>query len=266
VKVNGRTPVWVHRDQANKTKADAGMLSGYIDKILYKIRRKIQPDTVVVKGIRVSASLDDVPSKIRRQLYKNNYENGELTLVREALREHDRVLEVGAGTGFISIACAKIVGPGNILSYEPNPAMRRVVEKNHQLNGLSANLRNRVLAVDKGEVRFFFSENVLSSSLIDRDHGGETLIAADSIRDVVREYQPTAIVIDAEGAEVDLLRNCDLTGISKIVIEMHPHIVGQDEIEKLSAFLIGQGLMLEEQLGKRYLFLRPGHENMRRSS
>jgi len=232
------------------------MLSNLVDKIRYKIRRKTQPKTVFVDGIRVTSDLDDVPFKIRKQLYKSNYEKGELTLVRQAIEAEDRVLEVGAGIGFISIACAKIVGPDNVLSYEPNPSMKRVIEKNHRLNGLVPNLRNKVLAVQDGEAQFYFSDNVLSSSLIDRDLGGKTVVAADSIRQVVQDYQPTAIVMDVEGAEIELLRNCELAGISKIVIEMHPHVVGQEAIDTLADYLAEQGLILRTRDGKRYLFQR----------
>ncbi|MDN3721454.1 FkbM family methyltransferase [Roseibium salinum] len=112
------------------------------------------------------------------------------------------------------------------------------------------------MAVDTGEVEFFFSDNVLSSSLIDRKHGGATRVQADAIADVVQEHDPTAIVMDVEGAEIELLRNCRLTNVAKIVVEMHPHIVGQDKIDSLSSYLVDAGFTLEESLGKRYLFVR----------
>ncbi|CTQ55428.1 methyltransferase, FkbM family [Roseibium album] len=232
------------------------MLTDFVQKIAYKIRRKIQPGTIVIDDIKVTAELDYIPFGIRKQLYQKNYEKGELTLVRRALRPDDRVLEVGAGIGFISLACAKICGPENVLSYEPNPAMKRVIEKNYALNGLIPNLRNKVLSVEAGEVEFYFSDNVLSSSLIDRKHGDATKVQADAISEVVNEYDPTAIVMDVEGAEIELLRNCNLSNISKIMIEMHPHIVGMEQIEALSQYLIDNGFKLEEQLGKRYLLLK----------
>ncbi|MDN3721453.1 hypothetical protein QW131_25420 [Roseibium salinum] len=92
----------------------------------------MKPSTIVIDGIRVTAELDYIPERIRKELYrKKNYEKkGELILARKTLRPDDRVLEVGAGTGFISLACAKkICGPERVLSYEPNPAMKRVIEK-----------------------------------------------------------------------------------------------------------------------------------------
>lgn len=237
------------------------MLNGAFDKLVYKIRRKTRPKVVRIAGIRVSADLEDVPEKIRRQLYRSDYEKGELTQVRRALRADDRVLEVGAGIGFISLVCARICGPENVLSYEPNPAMKRVIEKNYSLNGLRPTLRNKVLATEAGTVDFYFSDNVLSSSLIDRDHGGRTPVEADAIGEVVAAYGPSAIVMDVEGAETGLLRACDLSGIRTIVIEMHPHIVGAAAIDALADFLENEGLRLQDRDGKRYLFQRPVREN-----
>lgn len=232
------------------------MLTNFLRKMAYKIRRKIEPKTVVISGVRLTAEPGDVPPEIRKQLYQKSYEKGEHALVEKALKPEDRVLEVGTGIGFISLSCAKICGPGNVLSYEPNPAMKRVIEKNYALNDLHPTLRNKVLSVQSGEVEFFVSENVLSSSLIDRKHGGAARIQADAIADVVKDYDPTAIVMDVEGAEVELLRSCDLEGVNKMILEVHPHIVGKDAIEDLLNYLEEQGFRILSTASKRVLLHR----------
>jgi FkbM family methyltransferase len=232
------------------------MLAHFGRRLAYKIRRKLQLKTVTLSGIKLTAELQDVPKSIQKQLYQMKYESQELTLVRTALASGDRVLEVGAGIGFIGIACTKICGEKNILSYEPNPAMKSVIEKNYRLNELTPNLRNKVLDVKPGEVEFFFSEGVLSSSLIDRKQGGATRVEADGISDVISEYNPNAIVMDVEGAEIELLRNCSLDGVSKLVIEMHPHVVGEDKVANLCDYLTDTGLALKNRQGKVYLFQR----------
>lgn len=234
------------------------MLDNFSRRIAYKIRRKLAPKTITLNGVTLTADLADVPKSIRKQLYQKSYETQELNLISEALQPRDRVLEVGAGIGFIGIACAKICGAGNILSYEPNPAMKPVIEKNYALNGLTANLRSKVLATAPGEVEFFFDDGVLSSSLIDRQHGGATQVQADAISEVVESYAPTVLVMDVEGAEIDLLRSCNLGQIHKIIIELHPHIVGADKIEALCNFLVDNGFKVRNRYGKSYWFNRPG--------
>ncbi len=224
--------------------------------MVYKIRRKLQPKTVTLKGIRLTADLQDVPKGIQKQLYQKKYESQEFELVRAALSPDDRVLEVGAGIGFIGIVCAKICGQENIVSYEPNPFMKPVIEKNYALNGLTPTLRNKVLAREAGEVEFYFSDSVLSSSLFDRKQGSPTTVKADGISDVVDSFDPSVIVMDVEGAEIDLLTSCDLQRVSKIVIELHPHIVGPKEIQKLVGHLIDCGFVQKKNLGKVSLFVR----------
>jgi len=228
------------------------MLENFGRRIAYKIRRKLAPKTIALNGIRLTADLQDVPKGIRKQLYQKRYEHQEFLLVREALKPGDRVLEVGAGIGFIGIACARICGADNILSYEPNPAMKPVIEKNYALNGLTPNLRSKVLATAPGEVEFFFDEGVLSSSLIDRRHGGATRVQADAIAEVIESYDPTVLVMDVEGAEIDLLRSCDLKNITKIIIEMHPHVVGPDKIQSLCDYLADNGFAIRKRISKSY--------------
>lgn len=230
------------------------MLGQIARRLAYKIRHQLQPKTITLNGIRLTTERDHVPKDIQKQLYQNRYESQELSLVRAALVPGDRVLEVGAGIGFIGIACAKICGQDNILSYEPNPAMKAVIEKNYQLNGLRPNLRNKVLDVEAGEVEFYFSEGVLSSSLIDRNQGSATRVEADGISQVMDDFAPTAIVMDVEGAEIELLRRCSLDGVAKMIIEMHPHVVGEDRISDLCGFLSENGFSVEDRVGKVYLF------------
>ncbi|WP_298963451.1 FkbM family methyltransferase [uncultured Roseibium sp.] len=224
--------------------------------LAYKIRRKLDLKLISLKGIQLTTDLQDVPKGVRKQLFQKRYESEELELVRMALEPSDRVLEVGAGIGFIGIACAKICGADNILSYEPNPAMKCVIEKNYALNGLEPNLRCKVLAVEAGEIEFFFDESVLSSSLIDRQHGGATRVQADAISTVIDEYAPSTIVMDAEGAEIDLLRKCNLDGVNKIIIEMHPHIVGPEKIDALRKYLSDKGFSEIKALRKCYYYDR----------
>lgn len=230
------------------------MLGKFTKRIAYKIRRKLNYKTISISGIVLNTDPEFVPKGIRKQLLQKDYETPELKLVRLGITSQDRVLEVGAGIGFLGIACAKICGQDNILSYEPNPKMKPVIEANYSLNGMRPNLRSKVVAVTSGEFEFFFSEHVLSSSLVDRKQGTPTLVEADAISGVVDEFRPTAIIMDAEGAEIDLLPNCDLANVSTIAVEMHAHIVGATAISELRTYLIERGFVEIERLGKTALF------------
>ena len=44
------------------------------------------------------------------------------------------------------------------------------------------NLRSKVVAVTNGELEFYFSDSVLSSSLVDRKQGSPTVVEADAVK------------------------------------------------------------------------------------
>ena len=92
---------------------------------------------------------------VRSALFKGTYEDNERRLVRGLLKPGDRVLEIGTGIGLVSLVCAKICGAGNVLSYEANPQLERIIRKNYELNGLTPNLRMRAVTTDGRSVSFF---------------------------------------------------------------------------------------------------------------
>ena len=68
--------------------------------------------------IPVSRALSD---NIRAALYDGYYESAELRTIHSKLEPEDRVMEIGAGIGFISSCCAKKIGSDRVLAYEANP-------------------------------------------------------------------------------------------------------------------------------------------------
>ncbi|SDU39925.1 FkbM family methyltransferase [Stappia sp. ES.058] len=206
-------------------------------KIKKRLRRWFAPDVISIDGIKISTSRDDVTETIRQGLYKESYEEPERKLVRVALTPQDRVLEIGAGIGLVSLTCAKICGSDKVLSYEPNPLMGPLIKKNYALNRLKPNLRTKAIAVEPGTSDFHIAENIFSSSMYDRNLGGKTRVECDGIQETMSEFQPTALVLDVEGAEVDLLPVADLSSVDKIIVEVHPHVVGEGRIEDLRSYL-----------------------------
>ncbi|PTW60426.1 FkbM family methyltransferase [Breoghania corrubedonensis] len=231
-------------------------MASMLQTIKERLRKGLKVKTVTIDGIRVVSDTAFVTKEIRNALYKERYEDEELSLVAEAIGQGDRVLEIGAGIGLISMACAKRCGAENLLSYEANPSLEAVIRKNHALNGLYPELRTRAVSVQAGETKFYFNDNIFSSSLYDRDFGGEAVVQCDAFADVITAFNPTAMVIDVEGAEVDLIPAVDLGGVDKIIIELHPHIVGQDKIDALIAYFHAEGLETRGQIRRSYYFAR----------
>lgn len=208
-------------------------------------------------GVRLKTGPSDLPKTVRSHVFKGGYEAVEAELVTGILKPGDRVLEVGTGIGFVSILCAKLAGEGRVTSFEANPALEHIIRDNYAENGLTPDLRMKAVTVDGTPIRFFADPNILSSSLIDRDlPSTEITVDSDPMASVMVEVKPDVIVMDVEGAEVDLLPAGDLSAVRAMIIEVHPHIVGADKIAAMDTALAAQGLHPTKSLHKTVLYQR----------
>lgn len=218
--------------------------TGYL---AYTWRKLTKPTIVRVDGSWISVT-KDLPKGIRKALYKGNYEYGERLLVQQLLVRGDRVLEIGSGIGLVALECARICGVNNLRCYEANPYLGEKIRRNFELNGWEAPLHNRAVTRSGGLVEFHFAENFISSSLIDRQIGEPRSVCSDALPDLLENFRPNAVVMDVEGAEVDLLSDADLSSVQKILVEMHPWIVGSERIAALSGSIEAQGLVRRPEL------------------
>ena len=216
-------------------------------------RRLINAKTVMLDGVIVSTDRESMPKSVRSSLFKGTHEAYERQLVLKYLNSNDRVLEIGAATGLVSLICAKQCGPKNVLSYEANPVMEDLIRQNFALNGWVPNLVMKAMTLDGKDVSFFASDNVYSSSLIDRSEkiaGRKITVKSDPIDTVINKFYPSTIVMDVEGAEIFLLGETKLSNVDKIIVEVHPHITGPEAVEGLLSGLKQKGFAIVERAHK----------------
>ena len=219
-------------------------------------RRLVNLKRLRIDGVLIDTRADVMPRFIRTALFKETYEAHERKIVAEVIKPTDRVLETGAGIGLVSLLCAKICGPQNVLSYEANRSVESLIRNNYSLNGWIPRLRMKAITTDGADVSFYVDSNVISSSLIDRNKGTQVTVASDSLAEVISDFLPSAIVMDVEGAEIDLLRQTSLEGISKLIVELHPHIVGDEAALSLREHLRQQGFDEVQYLHNTACYLR----------
>ena len=221
----------------------------------HRLRRTRQR---VLDGVRLTTDPALVPHRVRNFLFKNTYEDAERALVSRAVRAGDRVLEVGGGIGFVGLLCARLAGAsGSVLSYEANPNLEPVIRANYALNPVRPELRMKAMSRDSGPVSFHVAENVLSSSMRARPEAErEVTVDSDALRDVLAEHRPDILVMDVEGAEIDLLPGADLSLVRALILELHPHVVGQEAIDGLLADLRAQGFAIRTKARSNVLMER----------
>lgn len=195
-------------------------------------------------GLRLICDTAKVHRAVATAIIKGSYEAPERVLVRAALRAGDKVVEVGTGVGVVSLLCNRLAGAGNVLSYEANTALEPVIRENFALNGLEPRLRLRAVTLDGAPITFYRNDNVVSSSIYDRGLKAQTItVESDPIDRVLADEGADVLVMDVEGAEIDLLGRTNLTGLREIIVELHPHIVGEAATEAMIAGICAQGFV-----------------------
>jgi len=212
---------------------------------------------IELHGVRVKCGKDDVPRSVRSALFKETYEAFECRMALSALRPGDRVLEIGCGIGLVSLLATRVVGEGNVLSCEANRSLEQLIISNYALNGWQPSLVMKPVTADGRDVVFHSNENLVTSSTFERNLPGVAeRVESIAIGDVIASHRPNVIIMDVEGAEVELLQEADLKVVELIIVEVHPHIVGEDTIQKLFEVLQVRGFKINEQEHKTYVLSR----------
>jgi len=215
---------------------------------------------ITLDGVRIISDKNRIPEDLRNLLYREVYEHSERTLLLRVLKPGMRTLEIGTGIGFISMLANKLSGQGNVRSYEANGTLEKIIRENFALNGIVPDLRMKAVTTDGQPVTFFRNENIVSSSLYDRKLDAEKIVVeSDAFNSIISEFNPDVLIMDVEGAEVELFATGNLGNIRHIVVELHPHIVGEEKVAGVVAKLQTSGFRVREQDRHTFYFERAEH-------
>lgn len=176
---------------------------------------------------------------IATSIRAGNYEAYEATLVRGLIQPNEVILEIGAGCGLISTVCAKNPHTSMVQCVEANPNLIDTIRMTHGLNGVDVVVHNEILAKDDGETDFFVHPDFWASGT----HsflGTPIKVKTTSFQKRLNELRPTMLVIDIEGGEVEIFDDVDLTGVQKIILELHQLTIGRRGMKKVFDVLSNQ--------------------------
>lgn len=215
-----------------------------------RLKQLIQPKTVEIEGVRLK-----VPSLasavIREAIYQGSYEATELRLVKARLREDDVVMEIGTGLGLLSAYCAQRIGNDRVFTFEANPELEQPIRENYRLNKVSPNLKMNLVGKQAGWETLYVGDNFWSSSIFDKPQGAKpVLVPAVSFNETVRAIDPSFLIVDIEGGEINLVEYADFHNIRKLLIEIHSWVLSPGQIETVKAALDQQGFHLVEAASK----------------
>lgn len=201
-------------------------------------------ELLTIHGIKVPLSPDEVSPIIWQALTSGSYEAKEARGIFKAVRANDRVLELGSGIGVVTSLIAKIPGV-QVWAYEANPATADLAKRVIDANNLDNVIFSQGLLTAGAPRSFhFYVRRDLWMSSMDKNQGPyEQVISLASINidDFIRYHNINVLVMDIEGAELDLLQDAELPGIERIFLELHDHLYGLAGIREITQALVAKG-------------------------
>lgn len=189
-------------------------------------------------GVRVPLDRDILSDKIIEKIRDGLYERKEASQLPKILNPGERVLEIGAGIGFISTLCSRNSNPASIRVYEANPFLIPFIKSVHALNDVvNVDVVNAVLLNKPGleATDFYLRHDFWASSLSPQPYGYREKVSVPvrSFSREIEEFSPTLIICDIEGGELDLFMNSNLTGVKQVHLEVHQPVLGRKGMKAL---------------------------------
>ncbi|WP_065331649.1 FkbM family methyltransferase [Tritonibacter mobilis] len=213
----------------------------------YQIRKKYaSTDFVNYRGLIVPVSREHMPLPIYIQISEDAYERPEILAAEGLVKQNDRVLEMGTGLGIVSGLISRMASGVTIQSYEANPSLLRHISDLHQGNNITnVNVTNAILEPNPTcETRSFHIHKYFAEGSIYQSEFSESIIEVPVIdlNAVIKDFKPTLMICDIEGAEEIVIPGCDLSTLRGVVMELHPRVMSRAGVKHIYDALISAGL------------------------
>jgi len=212
--------------------------------------------THATSGLVLSLDTQVATDRIVAEIRAGRYEARELETASRLVGAEDRVLELGAGVGFVSAGVMRNVAPAYYAAVE---ADARLIPHIHETHA-----RNAVTGVEVIHAAFATDPDVLAAgsvafrrhrefwrSGIGQDQPGSLESVAVPARDAsafIAEHDISVLIADIEGAELDLFRHMEFGTLSRIIVELHPQRFGRAGVREIFARLGAAGFVYNEAL------------------
>ncbi len=215
---------------------------------------------ITLEGLKFDVS--GLSTKIRNRLLSGAYEAHEKEMCRDFLTSGDSIVEIGGAIGFIGLLCQKKLGITRYACFEANPRTYEILKRNYQLNGLEPRVWNMALAHADGfadlEVGSDFWENSICYNG-KAESGVKTVrVPAGTLQTLLALAGPNVntLIIDIEGAEqfIDFSQIPD--SVSKVIVELHPKVLGPEITYNIVSSLITLGFRVAREQEDTFVFLR----------
>jgi FkbM family methyltransferase len=208
-----------------------------------------------LRGLTLYLPEAALKGNLERALSSGRYENHEADALLQHLVPGDRLLDLGAGLGFICALAAGVLGEAAVFGVEAGTETVKLARKNLAVNGFAGVklMRGAVVGTGEGEVDFGLRPAFWASGLKGPEGWPESAevirVPTRPIGKLLAKLAPTVICCDIEGGELEVLVQ-PLPGVRLVVVETHPQVYGAAGVERIAAALRAQGFQAEPKGAK----------------
>lgn len=192
-------------------------------------------DVISLHGNLFDLSHPRMTKDMTKALHYGSYELPEIELIKRHIKPNDRVIELGVGLGATSLILHDLVGSGSLCVFDADKRNIAMAKRNFEINEKHITCRNFALASGAERprtIRIVSNANPLASAVVDVNRtGGEMELEVETLdfEQTIGEFEATALVLDIEGGEYDLLMNAAGFGSLKtMVMETHAADIGEE--------------------------------------
>lgn len=218
---------------------------------------ELRGNRVQIENLHIFVDSPAVFRHNKSQLLQGRYEKPERDAIKKYLNRSLPVIELGGSIGVVACMTNRLLeNPTHHIVVEANPNMAITLEKNREKNQCHFQIIQRAIGYQSDVISLY---QMGFSSSIHHVSESEIQVKTISLREVLKEidWQRFSLVCDIEGAEVELIaheKELLKNRVSMIIIELHPDIVGQDEIDNTLDVLKNSGFQKLSQENNVYVF------------
>lgn len=195
------------------------------------------PETVYhLNGVDLGVPEGLANPSIIEKLSDASYEGDEARAVDRCVRPGFRVLELGAGLGYVGTLAALKTEPENVLSVEANPDLLPVIRANHARNGVGdvSLMQGAVVGhAEDGATASFHVANGFTGSRLGAKGGRQVDVPLIGFHELIRAHRPHVVLMDVEGAEAGYFDRAWKCPLRFCVMEIHPKQYEASVIKKI---------------------------------
>ena len=182
------------------------------------------------------------------------YEEPEIALVKKYVQPDVPIIELGGCIGVVScVANRRLANPSEHVVLEANPAVLDLLKANRDRNGCHFRVEHAALGYASATVEFYINSGFMSGSSF-RKTEQKIAVPAITLAQLAAQSQFARfnLLADIEGAEIDLVEHeSDFLSkhVQRIMLETHPHIVGEAAVNGMIDRLKSVGFAVLDQTG-----------------